>query len=503
MTPRLCISVTFLDALFHGTGDEQAVEWPPSPFRLFQALLAGLRTGSRNKKWSDAEMQAFKWLETRAPPEIVAPVANKAITYTLYVPNNDGDEKFDRKERLAGKVVRPHRLATGDTVHYLWSIGGKMEPHARAQVEVLCRAARHMLALGWGIDQVVGHGRILSDDEVESLPGQRWVAHAVHRPGQVAHRVPKTGSLTDLQDVHASFLKRVEGRQFRPSLKPRIYDKVGYFRRSQLLPRPYAVFELPEGVSFRQVDVVKVAAMLRSMTCRQAKEDTYEFPGGSERYVAGHVKDDDSNQARFSYLPLPTIGHAHADGMVRRLLIAEPFGGDSSYAGWAQYRLRNVTLIDEGGNERGTLLDLWRSSSDDMIHRYVGESRTWSSVTPVILPGYDDFKAITLHDENQPTKAERLLIKSLVHAGIPLESIQSVTMRKAPFWPGSQHPRHYRRPDYLADTRARPAWHVYLVFREPVSGPLAVGAGRHCGLGIFAASEKRQMNPDDPPISVE
>jgi CRISPR-associated protein Csb2 len=30
-----------------------------------------------------------------------------------------------------------------------------------------------------------------------------------------------------------------------------------------------------------------------------------------------------------------------------------------------------------------------------------------------------------------------------------------------------------------------PAWHVYLRFTEKISGPLAIGVGRHFGLGLF------------------
>ncbi|MER3462825.1 MAG: type I-U CRISPR-associated protein Cas5/Cas6, partial [Armatimonadota bacterium] len=45
MTRHLCISVTPLDDLFHGKGDDDEPEWPPSPMRLFQALVAGSRTG--------------------------------------------------------------------------------------------------------------------------------------------------------------------------------------------------------------------------------------------------------------------------------------------------------------------------------------------------------------------------------------------------------------------------------------------------------------------------
>ena len=41
------ISVTFLDPVFHGRADGEEPEWPPSPLRLFQALLAGAAAASR------------------------------------------------------------------------------------------------------------------------------------------------------------------------------------------------------------------------------------------------------------------------------------------------------------------------------------------------------------------------------------------------------------------------------------------------------------------------
>ena len=99
-------------------------------------------------------------------------------------------------------------------------------------------------------------------------------------------------------------------------------------------------------------------------------------------------------------------------------------------------------------------------------------------MTPVILPGFDDGKH---------TKAEKLLFTAMGQADLPFGAVTELTMRKAPFWPGSQHPRQYFVPAYL---RQLPGWHVRIVFREPVPGPLAVGAGRHSGLGIFARSEE-------------
>ena len=474
---QLCISVTFLDPLFHGKGDDEP-EWPPSPMRLFEALLAGARTGARNREWSEFKAGMFRWLETREPPLIVAPEARRASGYTFYVPNNDSDKIFERQERLTTKVARPHRLCDGDTVNYLWPIEANDWAVAKPHAELLCQEARRLLALGWGIDQVLGNGRVLTDAEAAALPGRRWRPWSGHRPGAQRWRVPTAGSLQDLERAHDSFIQRFSGNRYRPGLRFSRFDTVSYFSAGKLPPRSYARFELPEGVAFRQEAAAKVAVMLRSLACRCAGEDTHEFPGGSETYVAGHTRNQERTPPRFSYMALPTAGHEHADGMIRRLLIAEPFGGDGVHAQWAQSRLRNATLQDHDGNDRGVLLDLWRAASDNMIRRYVDEARTWCTVTPVILPGFDDGKR---------TKAETLFLTAVRHADLPIGSVAELTLRKAPFWPGSQHPRQYAVPEYL---KHLPAWHARLVFREPVPGPLAIGAGRHAGLGMFVGTER-------------
>lgn len=477
MTHFLCLSVTFLDPLFHGKGDD-GPEWPPSPLRLFQALVAGARTGCRDVKWSSAEITAFRWLETREPPMIVAPSATSTDGYTFFVPNNDSDKEFEREQRLTSKAVQPHRLQDGDTVHYLWPLDERNEATDRVQGEVLCRAARHLLALGWGIDQVAGNGRILSETEIQGLLGRRWRAWKPPRPEAPTWRVPVNGSLKNLEQSYQSFLKRVHGGRFIPPLKPSRFGLVTYAITDKLPQRLYAAFELLEGIAFRQEDVAKVAAMLRSLTCKCASEGTHQFPGGSEIYVAGHVGKEERTPPRFSYLPLPTIGHEHADGLIRRLIVAEPYGGDGAHARWAQERLRSATLRDERGNDRGILLDLWRPHSKEMIQRYVMEAQVWRTVTPVILPGSDDGKY---------AKAEKLFLGALQQAGLPVGAVTDLTIRKAPFSPGAQHPQQYFVPAYL---RRFGRWHVQLVFREPVAGPLAIGAGRHTGLGIFAAREK-------------
>ena len=478
----LCISATFLDPYYHGKEDNDRSEWPPSPMRLYQAMLAGSHAGGRTVEWQERKAAAYRWLEQQGAPWIKAPSALPGTARTVFVPRNDGDRVPEREKRLTSKLFAPHLLPEDARVHFLWPVANGEWERVRDHVAVICNEARHLLALGWGIDQVVGEGRVLNEDEMEALSGKVWQAST----NRGTHRVPREGTLEDLQGVHRSFVGSVSGKTYQPPLKPSVFRRVAYRVPGDLPPRAYAVFELPEEIAFRPEDTVRVAAMLRSMACDRAQTDTHPvFPGGSERFVAGHVNDA-QGAPRFSYLPLPSIGHRHADGMIRRVMIAEPFGFDGTHAQWAEERLTGRDLVDHDGVIRGMLMRPWRKSTGNMIDRYAGKGRVWCSVTPVILPGHDEHRQVKHREHAPPTKAEQLLFKSLAHAGIPLEAVAHVVLRKAPFWSGALHPRQYFRPNYLADQHARPGWHVRIEFHQPFNGPLSIGAGRHAGLGVFA-----------------
>lgn len=484
MTRYLCISVTFLDTLFHGKGDDEQPEWPPSPLRLFQALVAGTHAGCHLKDWSDAKQQALEWLERRDPPDIVSPPARQTRPYTLFVPDNDSNkkEKFDRQTRLKGKLFHSHRMLDGNTLHYVWRIEDAEWLSAETHVRVILNEAKKLLALGWGIDLVAGYGRLLSDGEVDQLKGEHWQPRASYRSTQ-KWRAPKEGTLRKLKSAYASQLKRIEGKLYRPTETLKTYQEVHYAKAGELQPRPYVAFSLEpydvgrDRLAISQSDIVKVAAMLRHTACEEAKRDSHDFPDGSEKYVAGHVLGDDLTSVRFSYLPLPSVGHPYADGMIRRVLIAEPYGGNGEHAQWARRRLTNKEIIESGTKRPLALLSDLTSEDRRMVKRYVQSSRTWITVTPVVLPGFDDGKY---------KKALGLLKRAIQQAGLKAEMVEDANLRKAPFLSGSLHPSAYFRPDYL---KSLPCWHVYLRFHKPIDGPLAIGAGRHIGLGLFIPAQ--------------
>ena len=482
---HLLLTIHWLDDRYHGLLDREGPpEWPPSPFRLFQALVAGV---ARRGELESELGESLAWLQTHDPPMIVSPRSHAGHVVTRFVPINDGDKKPDRQSRLTGKTFRPTLMLDPPEIHYFWPIDDVGIPQAR----LVCQAAHYLTCLGWGIDMAYADGRLIDLDEITQLSGECWYPSKVVVPGGVSLRVPyvdnetKENTLSDLKRAHQSALDRIQRNEPLNNVDmPKIFDIIFYQKVTIPPPRPYAVFEVKDlndkYVLAPPENTICVAAMLRSLACREENRRDFQeqFDEDSEVYLAGHANGEKHTPPRFSYLPLPTIGYQHADGMIRRLLIAEPYGDNGLHARWAQQRLRNQVLRDNDGNERGVLLDLWRTSSGAMVNRYVGESQNWATVTPVLLPGYDDGKR---------AKADKLFLQAVAQAGLTVESIEEFTLRKAPFYPGAQHPRLYQRPKYLIHS---PGGHVWIRFREPISGPLAIGAGRHCGLGIFAGFQK-------------
>src|SRR4051794_14427129 len=90
MNRAFCISVRSLDSVpaFHGRRDDGEPEWPPSPLRLFQALVAASGLG-RESRSAAPSRRALQWLEQQTPPHVVAPPARTGLAIRMAVPNND------------------------------------------------------------------------------------------------------------------------------------------------------------------------------------------------------------------------------------------------------------------------------------------------------------------------------------------------------------------------------------------------------------------------------
>src|SRR4051794_20472080 len=120
MPQHLDLTIRFLTDRYHGRGDD----WPPSPARLYQALVAGAKAGATGTRWSNRQERALEWLERLGPPEIFARTAANGKAYTIYVPNNSlGADKTSTKTSKAvyPRIVARQILGEPDVV-YRWPI---------------------------------------------------------------------------------------------------------------------------------------------------------------------------------------------------------------------------------------------------------------------------------------------------------------------------------------------------------------------------------------------
>lgn len=517
MARSLCISATFLNPVYHGRTDNgREGEWPPSPMRLFQALTAAAFGGCAPRR-ADAEglVSSLRWLEERSqehPPEIIATTAIAGTPCTLFVPNNDLDivarawaqNKPPPKEPAAlktAKVMRPHHLTEPARVHYVWTMKGDSVPPEATR---LCGLARQIVVFGWGVDLVACEGKFIDPLQAKQIPGESWRPRPSARSNGEAGalRVPIAGSLADLKRRHAAFLGSMTGGVYTKPPALEVFTEIHYCRAAdEVQARPFASFclrrvidpaiaerDTPAGAAeqrkadqfraFPQANAAKVAAMLRHTACVAAQRPGgWTFTESSAQYVAGHGQHGKQRTAndespRFSYLALPSIGGPHADGMIRRVIVAEPFGGDGEHAAWAERTLAGLSLVDA---DTGPVATLERSHPSDpserkMLARFIGPSRDWITVTPIVLPGFDSLKM---------EKAARLLSRACDQAGLPKGSVEGFEF----VGPPARGESRFFVPNYL---RGLPLRWAVLRFKHSVGGPIAIGAGRHCGLGIFA-----------------
>lgn len=89
------------------------------------------------------------------------------------------------------------------------------------------------------------------------------------------------------------------------------------------------------------------------------------------------------------------------------------------------------------------------------------------------------------HDDRDAKKAEAILRRAFIDAGLSEElvaAIRELDWRSAGFRAGVYLASRYTRPDKLRGQLS----HVFVRFAQPIPGPLAIGAGRYRGFGLFA-----------------
>lgn len=512
MPRALLIAVRFHDGRFHGRP-----EWPPSPARLFQALVAAAAHGATIPQ---AEREALAWLERLGSPLIVAPPARLGQSFDNFVPNNDLDAVGGNPDRIAeiraAKRIRPHLFEADATLLYLWHFDGE-ETHARA----IAGLADRLYQLGRGVDMAWAAAQIL--DPADALAKMEAVTGRVYRPCRSGEgpvlACPQRGSLHSLIERYKKTCSRfavitepaptrtdpdrvkVVGQTFSQPPRPR-FRQVAY----DSLP-VHLLFELRARTSTADLfawplaEIVRLVEMVRDGAAETLKQALPDNTACIDRVFIGRGATEADKASRIRIIPLPSIGHVHAERSIRRLMVEVPpdcplSARDIAWAftTWTPHDRETGELsgwqlvqIDEQAGERYAKMP---------GHYGIGRGeafRRWRTMTPAALPESAARRRIDparISDEaktgseraHEQARAAAAVRQALRHAAIatPAETIrvqrepfEAKGARAEAFAPGTRFSR-YR------------LWHVEIALTAPVSGPLVIGDGRYLGLGIMA-----------------
>jgi CRISPR-associated protein Csb2 len=521
---HLVVTLRFLDPVYHGRRAQNEPEWPPAPLRVFQALVAAAAARGRANRTLGAAEPALRWLETLDPPIVIAPRVELATAFRIAVPNNDLDvvasawargatPKRQPNELRTMKSVRSIWLRDGDAVHYLWPLASGDQ--ARDYVVALERVARSVVALGWGIDLVVGEAAVISRATIDRISGERWTPGS---DGSAADglRVPVPGTLDALNARHAGALARVDLDGFyRPPPPLSVFGVRRYRTATSPAARPFVAFSIlrMDAGGFCAFDPARRGLTVAGMT-RHAVRRAAEVGGWPQdrvnAVILGHSRETGAHEHvpvgehRFAFLPLPSIewrGEGETVGAIRRLLVTSFSDDLADEMAWIRRSLSGQELIDERTKEPVALLSLL-PNDDPTIRRFVAPAATWATVTPVVLPGYDDpshYRRRLRHgvsaDEQRQLLArldariDSLLRKAIVHAGFSevLARHAELEWRDSGFFPGVDLATRYGLPDHLARF---PTFHIKIRWRDAthreiaLPGPICLGGGRYLGLGL-------------------
>ena len=488
MARSLLIAVRFHEGRYHGQEDRfnGADGWPPSPARLYQALLAG---AARGAQLDAADESALRWLEHLSPPRIAAPAARRGRAVKLFVPNNDLDSVGGDPARVSEirvpKAWRPCFFDADQPLLYGWRFAGGSEDAAR-----ICVLARRLYQLGRGIDVAWADGHVLDSDKadavLESHPG---TLRSPGGPGEIP--TPRPGTLDSLvarferkrRRLATQGTGRMSGQLFTQPPKA-LFRHTGFDMPPRLLH-----FELrgTEG-EFAPRPLAFVAPLTTGLRDAAARRLQQSFPAQSalfERLIIGRGAGPRDLAQRLRLVPVPSIGAQHSDSAIRRVVVEVPAECPIRVDDlkWAFSRLRPCDP-QTGKFWPGRLL-----STDDsrMAHRFKGPARAFRSITPVALSGAlrHPVRAVGEKAAEERSREERrargAVAQALRHSGVRAKPTE-IHVQREPF-----RSRGVRAELFADGSRfsKHSLWHVALRFREAISGPLVLGDGRFYGLGLM------------------
>lgn len=509
---------------------KEHAEWPPHPDRVFMALAATwFETGE------DAEEgEALRWLEALPAPELAVSEAEHRTVVRSYVPVND--TALSKKNTIA-KLVADAQAPLGA----LKKAGLSQLPEYRSRqdrgfpVAVPHNPVFHLI---WPDADSVAHR-----NSIESLArkfthighpasfAQLWVEDSpdnpVWLPAEAAAalrlRIPNLGRLkylaercnraevisyADMQAQRegtkgkdrkrlAEKMEQQFGGQVPVSRRPEPGRWQGYARKGSIKESdtPGSLFDprlLVLALSGKRLNLratLKLTEALRGVMLKSCPQPVPEW-------LSGHASNGAaSKNPHLALLPLPFVGAEHADGRIMGLAIAVPRDVSSDEAARCLYPL--LWNQETGEPTRIHLFDgQWFECTAEMDHResppfnlrvetWTRPAKIWASVTPVVLDRHFD-------GADKWERAAETVKDACERIGLPRP--HEVLLHPVSLVEGVPHAREFPYLTRKQDAGRMHHSHAVLVFEQPVSGPIIVGAGRFRGYGLCRPIRQGEEN---------
>ena len=474
---------------YHGrtaADDRAPIEWPPSPWRLICALLNAAKPEN-----VEAIPASLSWLVSLPAPDILTPLTGEEIHEPKHIvplndlfpsePWRDGPESRARLAKIRSDLRLP--ILGDKTIRFVWELKSPPPPNALESLDSLMSMVPY---IGIAEDSGTGSAKIISDRKINFPETTRWLAG---RDYGSPLPVVDLKTLQNLVTFHHSGRRQIH----------RFGDIAPIFTHYQCESEPdrfSQVFRLEDStggfVSFEPNTICDLSEQVRGALLKALKST-----GVSSDFLHGHHgKDRDHLQI----IPLPSIGHEHADGKIRRLLLkGNPLAGEMRDVSLVMKELAYAQLT------KSPAFLVPEYSRSGVVNSISGESTDWVTTSPVILPNPElrgrDGEAwrnrstlppeelMRLHDKRKSGQ-HKIILRLLRAAGIePLElSVQSQSFKsKVPN--ANSFEITPSRASYLRHTRC----HVRLKLAKPIAGPIVLGPGRFFGLGLLVPARALQL----------
>lgn len=549
----LAIEVELLSGRYVATehNDRTRAEWPPHPARFFSAMVAALHD---HDPVDADERAALLWLEQQAAPHLdvdldVDENTGRRDVHSVFVPVNDvtlvGDPEAelraaratlaemerDEHARVSPKdIKRTHKVVEKLQAKFAGVIAAQqiidrapaataiatakaLLPDRRIRQERTfptivpqratfvfawpeADAANHENALRRLCDRVTRLGH--SSSLVRCAIVDRLIEPSlVPQPtGEYVLRIVGPGQLDRLEDVYT--LHRAVDPRVLPS-RPQRYG----LPEPQVAGLQHSVFT-NDWIVFERIGGDRPLGSRGSDLAIALRRALLEAHGTQNLspVLSGHATTGErTNQPHIAFVPLPWIGHPHADGSIQGLALVTPRSIDrhdreTLLRLLGRWEAERGDANDDYAVELGTPPGLGRplnvrfrrvETATKMAlraSRWCKPSRRFITASPIALDRHPGNLRSNVERtaHRAAAEAERSIADACEHIG--LERPISVSISLAPLLPGAQPVQQYVPwPAQPGKTR-RARVHADIRFANPVQGPVLIGAGRFFGLGL-------------------